>query len=125
MAFAYELVNGGFSAGQVMALGGGYGTLASAGSAQSDAAAVRASMTVVSAADGTKGVILPSAQVGDEVVLFNNAGSTLKVYPPTGSAIAVPGTGLGSANAAYSQLTYKVTLYKYVTSTQILPITTA
>ena len=125
MATAKEVMGGGFSAGQAKALGGGYSTLAATGSAQGDAALVTASMTVVSAADGTKGVILPAGEVGDEIWVFNNSGSTLKVYPPTGSAIAVPGTGLGSANAAFSHLTYKTMIYKIFTSTQVVPITSA
>ena len=125
MAFTREIMGGGFSAGQATALGGAGGSLAAAGSAQTDAAAVVSSITIVTAADGTKGVILPAAQPGESCVLFNNAGSTLKVYPPTGSAISVAGTGLGSANAAFSQLTYKCTLYVCQSSTQWLAITTA
>ena len=53
--------------------------------------------------------------------LFNNSGSTLKVYPNSGAAIAVPGTGLGSANASYAHTTYAVVEYKKITSTQWLP----
>jgi hypothetical protein len=125
MAFAKEMMGAGFSAGQAKGSGGGYATLAATGSAQGDAAAVVASMTLATAADGTKGVILPAAEVGDECWIFNNSGSTLKVYPPAGSAIAVPGTGVGSANAAFSHLTYKTMMYKYFSSTQIVPVTSA
>lgn len=124
MAYAKELVGSGFSPGQASGVGGQYSAVVAAGSAQGDAAAVNASMAIVTAADGTKGVIL-TGQVGDEVWLFNNSGSTLKVYPTTGAAIAVAGTGVGTVNAAFSQLTYKTTIYKCITSTQWLANTSA
>lgn len=119
MAYAKELT-GAFPPGQAVAMGGQYAAITAAGSAQTDATLIGSSMSVVAGADGTKGVILVAGQPGDEVWVFNNAGSTLKVYPPTGAAIAVAGTGLGTANAAFSQLTYKTTIYKCLTSTQWL-----
>lgn len=125
MATAKEVMGGGFSAGGAQALGGQASSLAALGSVQGDAALVGASITIVTAADGTKGVILPAGAVGDEIWLFNNAASTLKVYPPTGAAISVAGTGLGSANAAFSQLTQKCTLYKCQSTTQWFAITSA
>ena len=123
MAYASELT-GAFPPGQASAVGGQYNAVTAAGSSQATAASISASMAVVAGADGTKGVIL-KGQPGDEVWIFNNAGSTLKVYPPTGAAIAVVGTGVGTANAAFSQLTYKTTIYKCLTSTQWLANTSA
>jgi hypothetical protein len=125
MALGKELTGLGFSPAQASGIGGQYAAVTAAGSSQTDAATIGASMGVVAGADGTKGVILPACEVGAEIWLFNNAGSTLKVYPDSGAAIAVAGTGLGSANAAFSQLTYKTTIYKRVTSTQWLANTTA
>ena len=125
MTLAKELTGSGVPPATAKAMGGQYSAITAAGSSQTDATAINVSMSVVAGADGTKGVILPAAEVGDDVTLFNNSGSTLKVYPDSGSAIAVAGTGLGSANAAFSQLTYKTTVYKKVTSTQWLAITTA
>ncbi len=125
MTYATELVGAGISPGTAAGMGGAYAAIAAAGSVQGDGTVVGASMAMVTGADGTKGVTLKSGQPGDEVWIFNNAGSTLKVYPPTGAAISVAGTGVGSANAAFSQLTYKATLYKYFTSTQIVAVTTA
>lgn len=125
MALAKERMGGGLSAGSAVALGGAHSTIAAAGSAQGDATLVGSSMCLVTAADGTKGVILPAGQPGDEITIFNNAGSTLKVYPPTSAAISVDGTGVGSVNAAFSQLTYKATSYKCFTSTQWVAITSA
>jgi hypothetical protein len=124
MASAKEVMQGGLSAGTARALGGQYVTVAAAGSTITDATAVTASMCVVTAANGTTGVSI-SGEIGDEVWLFNNAGSTLKVWPESTAAIAVAGTGLGTAAAAFSQLTYKTTMYKKVTTTQWLAITSA
>ncbi len=122
MAMAKEIMGGGFSGVAAQALGGGYAAITATGSVIGDAAPLTASMCVVASADGTKGVAL-SCAVGDEVWVFNNSGSTLRVWPESAAAISVGGTGLGSAAAAFSQLTYKATLYKKVTSTQYLAIT--
>ena len=123
MALASELT-GAFPPGQAVAIGGQYTALVAAGSSQATGTPVTASMSVVTAADGTKAVTL-RGQSGDEVWLFNNSASTLKVYPPVGAAIAVVGTGVGTANAAFDQLTYKATIYKCLTSTQWLANTSA
>lgn len=120
MALAKNLMGVGFSSGQAGAVGGNYTAYTAAGSAQSDATPVNAGLSIVAGADGTKGVIL-TGQVGDSVTLFNNSGSTLKVYPDSGAAIAVPGTGLGTGNAAYSHTTYAVVTYTKVTTTQWVP----
>jgi len=120
MAFPKELLPMGVPPGQAQAMGGQYGALAALGSTQTDAALVVSSLGVISGADGTKGIILPAVEPGSTCTLFNNSGSTLKVYPNTGSAICVPGTGLGSANAAFSHLTYKNAIYTCITSTQWL-----
>lgn len=124
MALSKDLMGAGFADFQATALGGQYAAITATGSAQTDAATLTASNCVVAGADGTKGVIL-SGTVGDSVEVFNNSASTLKVYPDTSSAIAVPGTGLGTANAAYSHTTYAVVTYKKITSTQWLPIKSA
>lgn len=122
MAYAKEIMGGGLSAGQAQAIGGQYNGIVALGSAQSDAAPLTSSLSVVTAADGTKGVILPAGQVGDAVTIFNNSASTLKVYPPSGAAIAVVGTGVGSANSAHSALTYKTVTYICFSSTQWVPM---
>ena len=121
MAYAKELVQtGGISPGTASGLGGQYAAITATGSIIGDAAGLTASNCVVAGADGTKGVAL-QGQVGDEVWVFNNSGSTLKVWPHSGSAaISVTGTGLGTGGAAFSLLTYKQGLFKQVTSTQWL-----
>ena len=111
MALASEIMDAGISAVTAVAISGGSGTIVAAGSTQGTAGLVNTSNCLCSTADGTKGVILPLVQAGESVVIFNNSGSTLKVYPPVGGYITVPGTGLGAQNAAYSQLTYKSSMY--------------
>jgi hypothetical protein len=120
MALSKDVMGGGFSAGQARALGGNYAAITAAGSTIADATTLTASNCVVASADGTKGVQL-TGNIGDSVTVFNNSGSTLKVWPGSSSeAIAVPGTGLGSAAAAYDHTTYAVVEYKKITSTQWL-----
>jgi hypothetical protein len=110
----------GFSAGQARGMGGGYAALVALGSSQTDAAPVTASTHVVTGADGTKGIRLVG-EIGDSLWIFNNSASTLKVYGATGEAIAVPGTGLGTVNAAYTHTTYAVVEYIKFTATQWMP----
>ena len=124
MALSKDVMGGGFSAGQAKALGGNYNAITATGSAQTDAATLSASNCVVASADGTKGVIL-TGDVGDDVTVFNNSASTLKVYPNVGAAIAVPATGLGTLNASYAHTTYAVVTYKRITATQWVPTKSA
>jgi hypothetical protein len=72
-------------------------TVAATGSAQSNAAAVTSGFTLVSAADGTKGVVLPAASAGLVCIIKNNAAAALKIYPASGDAINAL-----SPDAAYS-----------------------
>ena len=57
---------------------------------------------------GSDGVRLPSVGAGQSVMVINDTGSTIKVWPPTGGAIQVVGTSFGSAvaDAASSLTTY-------------------
>lgn len=64
-----------------------YETVAAAGNSQGTATAMVADFVVVTAADGTKGVILPTPAVGRRVLIKNNANAVLKIYPTTGGAI--------------------------------------
>lgn len=75
-------------------------TLAAAGSVQGDAALLSPGMTIVTGADGTVGVRLPANAKGKVFGIKNTAGSTLKLWPPTGGAINAAG-----ANNSVSVLT--------------------
>lgn len=78
------------SAADITTTGGLYlksATVAATGSTQANAAAVSDGFTLVSAADGTKGVVLPAAVAGRTVILKNNANAVLKVWPASGDGI--------------------------------------
>lgn len=68
-----------------------------AGSAQGDAAKLSNGLNVVTGADGTKGVVLPTAVPGMQVHVKGVTAGVLKVYPATGGTINAL-----SANAAIS-----------------------
>ena len=120
MALAKEVMGGGMSSGMAAAIGGNINSaLASAGSTVADATPVTTSSAIVTGADGTKGIILSNqAERRDSQLIVNNSASSLNVYPPTGAAIVVPGTGLGTVNAAYVQTTFSSCIYTRLTSTQ-------
>jgi predicted RecA/RadA family phage recombinase len=64
------------------------GTVAAAGSVQGDAAALAEGFNLVTAADDTKGVLLPSAVAGMVVIVKSSVSNKiLKVWPATGDAI--------------------------------------
>lgn len=127
MTTAVSMMRGGVSAIQAQAINGrGINTaLAAAGTTQITAASMTADFAIVTGASGTNGVILPAGMPGDLQTIFNSSASTLLVYPPLGAAIAVPGTGLGAVNAAFSHLTFKVVTYVCISGTQWLPNVTA
>ena len=99
-----DVLAGGFSLYDV-------GTLAASGSTQATAATIVNHVTMVTAADGTKGVVLPLAVTNGEFYAVGNAvaNQTLKLYPSTGSAINGAGvdasiniTGSGAALCFYA-----------------------
>jgi hypothetical protein len=63
------------------------GTVAAAGNAQGNGGAIAGDLCVVTAADGTKGVVLPAGAIGRRVTVKNNANAVLKVYPASGGTI--------------------------------------
>ena len=99
-----DILAGGFSLYDV-------GTIAASGSSQATAQAIVNHVTMVSAADGTKGVVLPIAVTNGEFYAVGNtvANQTLKLYPSTGSAInagaldaSINATGSGAALCFYA-----------------------
>lgn len=61
--------------------------VAAAGANQGNAAALSEGLNVVSAADGAKGVRLPTAVAGTVVIVKNTAAAALKIYPASGAAV--------------------------------------
>jgi hypothetical protein len=77
-------------------------TVAAAGSTQANAAAVSDGFTLVSGADGTKGILLPAAVAGRTVILKNNANAVLKVWPASGDAVNATAADSNYVLAAYT-----------------------
>ena len=64
------------------------GTIAAAGSSEADATAITTGKVMVTAADGTKGVILPVGELDMAIEVVNTeSAQDLKVYPNTGAQI--------------------------------------
>jgi hypothetical protein len=87
--------------------------VAAVGSTQANAAALSEGLNVVSAADGTKGVRLPTAVAGTVVIVKSTAAAALKIYPATGAAINAV-----TANDAYSIASLTSTMLVASSTTQ-------
>lgn len=70
-------------------------TVAAAGSSQATATSLTANCSNVTSGSG--GVILGPSEVRDPVLIVNNSGGTVSVYPPVGGTI-----NGGTLNAAFS-----------------------
>ena len=105
------------SAGDITTTGGLYlktATVAATGSTQTDAASVSDGLTLVTAADGTKGIKLPAAVAGRTVILKNGAAAILKVWPASGdgiNAIAVDSNYVLAANTSSLLVAYDSTTW--------------
>jgi len=111
MALSTELVGAGVPPGTAQVMGGiPTAVTATSSSTQTSAVQLNAGLNRVTGSDGVR---LPAAQPGDSVIVINDTGSSIKVWPPVGAAIGVPGTSFGSAtsNAAYTQTLYAVVTF--------------
>jgi len=81
-------------------------TVAAAGDAQANAAAITTGFTLVSDADATKGVKLPAAAAGLVCIVKNNANAVLKVWPNTDDAINAVAANANGVLAAFTAATY-------------------
>lgn len=92
-------------------------SVAAAGSAQNDAAAVLPGFTAVTASDDAKGVVLPTATKGMVVIIKNTvANKVLKIYPATDAAInAVAANGSYDAAAAVPLMLIAVSATQWYT----------
>lgn len=46
---------------------------------------------------GSDSVLLPNCNAGSSCIVVNDTGSSIKVFPPVGGAIQIPGTSFGLA----------------------------
>lgn len=115
-------ISGGTVSGAIVS--GPVTTVAAAGSTNANAAAIPAStyICVVTAADATKGVILPAMVDGQTIKVKNNAAAVLKVYPFSGAAINGLTATTGSLNMAANTIAdFTRTSSTQLYSTPLLP----
>lgn len=98
MANPPELMGVGFSAEQakMMSSGAVSAVTATSSSTQATAIEIKSGVARITGSDGVK---LPASSPGASFLLINDTGSTIKVWPPTGGAIQIPGTSFGAAVA--------------------------
>lgn len=94
---AAQVMGGGYSAGQVLALNGTQSatTFAAAGTTQGTATSITAASTYVGTAAASSGVVLPSSQPGDEFLIYNGGANALTVYPHSGGKVNGLSTNTG------------------------------
>lgn len=81
---ARDIMGGGLSSGAAQAMGGSVASAVSAaGTTQSDATEVTASLNVITTAAASSGVKVYNGVVGDSQVIYNGGANQVKVYPPT------------------------------------------
>lgn len=98
MTLAKELMGVGISAVAASTIPNGTVAAVTATSSSTLATAVELKAGV-NRVTGSDGVRLPSVSAGESVMVINDTGSTIKVWPPTGGAIQIVGTSFGSAVA--------------------------
>ncbi len=87
-------------------------SVAATGNNQANGNSLSTGFTVVSAADGTKAVVLPSAAAGQVVILKNTVDNVLKVFPASADAV-----NAGAANAVFNQTNLTCVTYIAIDAT--------
>ena len=96
MATAADIMKGGCSAGQAAGINGQVNSAASAaGTTQGTATTLTASITVVTTAAASSGVVLTDSEIGDQYEVLNLGANALTVYPPSGGRINAIATNGG------------------------------
>lgn len=114
MATAQDIMKGGFSAGAAKAINGQVSaTVSAAGTTQSDATALTASVNVITTAAASSGVRLSNTEIGDQYEILNLGANEVKVYPPTSGQINAM-----SANAGFTLATNTAVKVKKFTATR-------
>jgi len=121
MALAREVMGGGFSAGQALALNGGVSsTVTAAGTTITDAFDLLTSVNIITTAGAGSGVQLPSMQIGDSVEILNLGANAVNVYPYTGDRINALAT-----NSGFTLATNTAVKIRKFTSTRCLAFLSA
>ncbi len=93
---AEELMPVGIPGIQAIALPNGNVAAVTATSSGTQATAVQLAAGI-NRVTGSDSVKLPNCNAGSSVIVINDTGSSIKVFPPTGGAIQIPGTSFGLA----------------------------
>lgn len=101
-AYAEVALSGPFNLSAAGLLSMDAAAVVAAGSVQGDAGAMADGLSLVSAADATKGAVLPAAAAGGLVVVKNNANAVLKLWPASGDAIDALGADNAMSIPAYA-----------------------
>lgn len=121
MALAKQMMGGGLSAGQAKAINGSTATaLTAAGTTQGTGYAINAGTVVFSTVASGAGATLPSAEIGDEVYVYNGGANALLVYPDTSSQI-----NQVAVNSSVSLATNTAMFFKRITSTRWIAMLSA
>lgn len=110
MALAVDIMRGGTSAGQALAINGQANTSITAGTTQTQAGATALSAStnvVTTVTTSGDGVVLPNAMVGDSINILNIGGNTCTVYPPSGGRINQLATNSGFSLANNTAVTIR------------------
>lgn len=114
MGLAAKIMGAGFSAGQARGLIGGVApTVSAAGTTQGTATSISAGINFVSTAAANSGVILPSCDVGDSLIVYNGGANQCIVYPDSGSSI----NGVATNSGTYLPIQTSIIFFR-VTSTK-------
>jgi len=97
------------------ALGMTSGTVAAAGTDNTNAVAITTPGVLVTGGDATKGAILPALAAGSLVFVKNGANAVLKIYPPSGAAI----NALTATTGAISLAANVSAIFWYYSATQV------
>lgn len=89
MALAKQMMGGGIPSGMAKAINGTVAAAQSgAGTTLATGTAINAGFNVFTTVAASSGATLPSCEIGDSVLVFNNTGTNnLTVYPDSGSTI--------------------------------------
>lgn len=121
MALARQLMGSGFSAVQATHMHGGISSAVSAaGTSQTDATDLTASINVVTTAAAGSGVQLPAMDIGDDIWILNLGSGAIWVYPASGERINNIAT-----NGGFVLPQYTGCLIKKFTSTRLVALMSA
>lgn len=96
MPLPVEMIRAGIPSGTATALCNGTSAAVTATSSSTLATATELAAGI-NRVTGSDGVRLPNCEAGGSVIVINDTNASIKVWPPSGGAIQIPGTSFGLA----------------------------